>query len=201
MNLLREEQVTEIVIKKSRFICYLQNVESEDQAKDYIANLKKENPAANHCCSAYKIGPIVRVSDDGEPSQTAGMPMLGVIEKNDLDNVVAVVVRYFGGIKLGGGGLIRAYSESVATAIAMADIAPMTAGYVVELNCGYGDIDKVNHILKINTISDYKVQYGTQIIYNLKIKQSLFDEVKSQIIGYNHTIKCKVLRDINIIDD
>lgn len=201
MNLLRGEQITEIVIKKSRFICYMQKVDTEKQAKDYIDQLKRDNPTANHCCSAYKIGPVVRVSDDGEPSQTAGIPMLGVIEKNGLDNIVAVVVRYFGGIKLGGGGLIRAYSESVATAIATADIAPMTTGYSIEIKCGYGDIDKVNHILKVNNINDFGVEYGAQIVYNVNMKQADYDIVQSQISSYNHMIKCEVLKVISIIDN
>lgn len=116
---IKEEGIVEEEIKKSRFICHLKRVESEDEARDYIAQIKKMHHKANHSCSAMIIGEnseIKRSSDDGEPSGTAGVPILTVLEKQELTNVVAVVTRYFGGIKLGAGGLIRAYSGSVANA-------------------------------------------------------------------------------------
>jgi uncharacterized YigZ family protein len=116
---IKEDGIVEEEIKKSRFICHLKRVESEDEARDYIAQIKKKHHKAKHSCSAMIIGEnseIKRSSDDGEPSGTAGVPMLTVLEKQELTNVVAVVTRYFGGIKLGAGGLIRAYSGSVANA-------------------------------------------------------------------------------------
>lgn len=116
---IKEDGIVEEEIKKSRFICHLKRVESEDEARDYIAQIKKMHHKANHSCSAMIIGEnseIKRSSDDGEPSGTAGVPILTVLEKQELTNVVAVVTRYFGGIKLGAGGLIRAYSGSVANA-------------------------------------------------------------------------------------
>lgn len=116
---IKEDGIVEEEIKKSRFICHLKRVESEDEARDYIAQIKKKHHKANHSCSAMIIGEnseIKRSSDDGEPSGTAGVPMLTVLEKQELTNIVAVVTRYFGGIKLGAGGLIRAYSGSVANA-------------------------------------------------------------------------------------
>lgn len=116
---IKEDGIVEEEIKKSRFICHLKRVESEDEARDYIAQIKKMHHKANHSCSAMIIGEnseIKRSSDDGEPSGTAGVPILTVLDKQELTNVVAVVTRYFGGIKLGAGGLIRAYSGSVANA-------------------------------------------------------------------------------------
>ena len=116
---IKEDGIVEEEIKKSRFICHLKRVESEDEARDYIAQIKKMHHKANHSCSAMIIGEnseIKRSSDDGEPSGTAGVPILTVLEKQELTYVVAVVTRYFGGIKLGAGGLIRAYSGSVANA-------------------------------------------------------------------------------------
>ncbi|MFA9493656.1 YigZ family protein [Streptococcus sp. E17BB] len=118
---IKTDGIVEQDIKKSRFICHLKRVETEDDARDYIASIKKQHHKANHSCSAMIIGKkseIKRSSDDGEPSGTAGVPMLTVLEKQELTNVVAVVTRYFGGIKLGAGGLIRAYAGSVAGAIA-----------------------------------------------------------------------------------
>lgn len=112
--------IVEEEIKKSRFICHLKRVETEEEARAYITSIKKRHHKANHSCSAFIVGKkseIKRSSDDGEPSGTAGIPMLTVLEKQELTNVVAVVTRYFGGIKLGAGGLIRAYAGSVAGAI------------------------------------------------------------------------------------
>ena len=116
----------EIVIEKSRFICTLKKVATEEEAQDFIKETKKKYWDATHNCSAYIIGEsgaAQRSNDDGEPSGTAGLPMLEVLRKNNLHNVAAVVTRYFGGIKLGAGGLVRAYTNSVAAAIEEAGIA------------------------------------------------------------------------------
>lgn len=110
----------EIIIKKSRFICTLKRIENETEATDFIHSVKKEHYKANHNCSAYilrTVPEISRSSDDGEPSGTAGIPMLEVLHKNNLTNVVAVTTRYFGGTKLGAGGLIRAYASSISEAL------------------------------------------------------------------------------------
>lgn len=116
----------EIVIEKSRFICTLKKVATEEDAQEFIKEIKKKYWDATHNCSAYIVGGngmAQRSSDDGEPSGTAGLPMLEVLRKNNLHNVAAVVTRYFGGIKLGAGGLVRAYTNSVASAIEGAGIA------------------------------------------------------------------------------
>lgn len=113
---VKQDGFSEIEIKKSRFICSVKRVTSEEEAKAFISAIKKEHWKANHNCSAFVIGEkndIQRSSDDGEPSGTAGVPMLEVLKKKELINVVAVVTRYFGGIKLGAGGLIRAYSHAL----------------------------------------------------------------------------------------
>jgi len=104
--------VSEIGVKKSRFLGYAQNVENWDEAKNYIEEVRREHPKARHWCFGFRCGnnPVQeRCSDDGEPTGTAGVPILGAIKGEDLSDVVCVVVRYFGGIKLGAGGLIRAY--------------------------------------------------------------------------------------------
>ncbi|MFR4384175.1 MAG: IMPACT family protein [Phascolarctobacterium sp.] len=108
----------EIVIEKSRFICSLKKVKSEEEAQEFIKAVKKEFWDATHNCSAYLVDDLAqRSSDDGEPSGTAGIPMLEVLRKNNLTGTLLVVTRYFGGIKLGAGGLVRAYSGSVAGAV------------------------------------------------------------------------------------
>ncbi|MBM7642213.1 YigZ family protein [Streptococcus loxodontisalivarius] len=115
-----QDGIAEEEIKKSRFICQLRRIETEEEGREFIAQIKKEHYKASHSCSAMIIGEdssIKRSSDDGEPSGTAGVPMLTVLEKQGLTNVVAVVTRYFGGTKLGAGGLIRAYAGSVSHAL------------------------------------------------------------------------------------
>lgn len=128
MTLLTIAQDTthELIIDKSRFLCHLKKVETEAEAQEFIKAIKKQYWDANHNCSAYIIGENMdsqRSSDDGEPSGTAGIPMLEVLKKRELHNLVAVVTRYFGGIKLGAGGLIRAYGRSVSEAIDQAGLA------------------------------------------------------------------------------
>lgn len=117
---IKENGIAEEEIKKSRFICHLKRVKTEEEAKDFIRVIKKEHYRASHNCSCFILGAnseIKRSSDDGEPSGTAGIPMLTVLENHKLTDTVAVVARYFGGIKLGAGDLIRAYAGSVAHAI------------------------------------------------------------------------------------
>lgn len=102
-------------IKKSKFIGLMYHVESKDEVKEILESLKKEHKKARHIPYAYKIGPIASKSDDKEPNNTAGMPIYNIIENKNLDNVLIVVVRYFGGTKLGAGGLFRAYMEAART--------------------------------------------------------------------------------------
>lgn len=115
----------ELEIKRSQFLCYLQRTETEQDARDFIAEIRHMHPAARHHCTAFRIAEQVgdvreRSSDDGEPSGTAGSPMLAVLRGDELVNVCAVVVRYFGGVLLGTGGLVRAYTDAVAAGVASA---------------------------------------------------------------------------------
>lgn len=140
----------EIVIKKSSFICHLRRIESEDEAKEYIQQIKKEHWKANHNCVAYVLGDnqeIQRSSDDGEPSGTAGVPMLEVLKVKELRNVLAVVTRYFGGTKLGAGGLIRAYSSSVAEAIEHIGLVEGKLQQEMMITVDYSNHGKVEHFL------------------------------------------------------
>lgn len=141
----------EIEIKKSRFICFAKRVTSEVEARDYIQAIKKEHWKANHNCSAYIIGKkaeILRSSDDGEPSGTAGIPMLEVLKNNQLVDIVIVVTRYFGGIKLGAGGLIRAYANAVATALETIGIVEEIPQQEVFVTVDYSLANKLQHFLE-----------------------------------------------------
>lgn len=136
---IKTDGSAELVIEKSRFICYLKRVQSKEAAYEYIKELKKINWDATHNCSAFVIGEqgmIQGSSDDGEPSGTAGIPMLEVLKKKKLHDVVAVVTRYFGGIKLGAGGLVRAYSKSVSNALEQIGIVQKieVGEYLLELD-------------------------------------------------------------------
>ena len=164
----------EIVIEKSRFICTLKKVNSEAEAQEFIKAIKKEFWDATHNCSAYIVDEMAqRSSDDGEPSGTAGLPMLEVLRKNKLANTAAVVTRYFGGIKLGAGGLVRAYTNSVAEAVRATGIAQKVLvsrfSFMYDLN----DVGKILNILyqqQLFEIAD--VEYGLQAKVILKMKDS-----------------------------
>lgn len=154
MYTIKENVKNEIIINKSRFITLLYKVNNLDDVLKILENVKKEYKDATHYCYAYVIGNLKRANDDGEPSHTAGMPMLNVLENKDLNNVLAVVIRYFGGIKLGAGGLVRAYSNSVSEAINQDNIIPIIKEYKERIEFDYANIDKVNYILK-----NYKITY------------------------------------------
>ena len=164
----------EIVIEKSRFICTLKKVHSEAEAQEFIKTIKKEFWDATHNCSAYIVDEMAqRSSDDGEPSGTAGLPMLEVLRKNKLTNTAAVVTRYFGGIKLGAGGLVRAYTNSVAEAVKTTGIAQKVLvskfSFIYDLN----EVGKILNILyqqQLFEIAD--VEYGLKAKVILKMKDS-----------------------------
>ena len=144
---IKEECTNTIVIEKSRFITYLEYCENEEQYKEYLKTIKKKHYDATHVCSAFLGKSTRRSSDDGEPSGTAGVPMLSCLDKHGMENTAAFVVRYFGGIKLGAGGLIRAYSSSVSEAIKQADLVEdrMFNQYTITLN--YETANRINYVL------------------------------------------------------
>lgn len=148
---IKEDYQTEQEIKKSRFICQLKRISSEEEAKAYIQQIKKEHWKANHNCSAFVLGDhweIQRSSDDGEPSGTAGVPILEVLKKNELINVCCVVTRYFGGTKLGAGGLIRAYAGSCALGIKEVGIVVGRLHQEVRLTLAYPLLSKLQNYLE-----------------------------------------------------
>lgn len=156
----------EIVIEKSRFICTLKKVNSEEEAQSFIKDMKKEFWDATHNCSAYIVDDLLqRSNDDGEPSGTAGIPMLEVLRKNNLIGTAAVVTRYFGGIKLGAGGLVRAYSGSVAGAIKECGIAKKVL--MSKFSFLY-DVNSVGRIL--NVLYQQNLFKIADVEYNLRAK-------------------------------
>lgn len=162
----------ETVINKSRFITYLFKVENEDEAKAKIDEIKALHKDATHNCSAYTVGDshqIQKANDDGEPSGTAGVPMLESLKKNDIHNVVAIVTRYFGGIKLGSGGLIRAYQGRVSEAIQLAGKVIYKNGMMIQVTLPYELSGKFEHAIDdkfiiINQTYTDKVIYDVQLV-------------------------------------
>lgn len=152
----------EIIISKSRFITYIDRVETEEQAIAFIDKIKKMHPSATHNCSAYIIGEhdhIQKANDDGEPSGTAGVPMLEVLKKQHLKDTVVVVTRYFGGIKLGGGGLIRAYGKATTEGLQAAQIVERKLHYVMSVTIDYTWLGKVENEVRNSHYSIEEIQY------------------------------------------
>ncbi|MDO4500306.1 MAG: YigZ family protein [Erysipelotrichaceae bacterium] len=171
---VKEETINTIVIEKSRFITYLMPVFNEDQYKEYLKTIKKKHYDATHVCSAVIIGDIKRSSDDGEPSGTAGVPILNVLEKSGLDNTCCLVVRYFGGIKLGAGGLIRAYSNSASEAIKTATKIEDIPYPKYRLKLSYEIANKLNNIMNRNTLFlDYQYDEDVTIDFVLENESDL----------------------------
>lgn len=168
----------EIVIEKSRFICSLKKVNSEEEAQDFIRQIKKEYWDATHNCSAYLVNELAqRSSDDGEPSGTAGIPMLEVLRKNQLTGTCAVVTRYFGGIKLGAGGLVRAYSGSVAGAIKACGLAEKVLMSYFSFNYDTAAVGKI-----LNVLYQQQLFQVADVEYDLRAKVILLmrDEQKAE---------------------
>ncbi|MCM3443773.1 YigZ family protein [Metabacillus halosaccharovorans] len=152
----------EIIIQKSRFICYVERVTTEEEAIEFIQKIKKKHYDANHNCSAYLIGEndhIQKANDDGEPSGTAGVPMLEVLKKKKLKDTVVVVTRYFGGIKLGTGGLIRAYGKSVSEGIQATGMVERKLMRIMNTNIDYTWLGKVENELRSSTYLLKEIHY------------------------------------------
>ena len=148
-----KEYSSEIEINKSRFLGYAKSVTSQDEAENFIANLRAKFSDAKHVCFAYKLNSTAKLSDDGEPSGTAGKPILSVIENKGLENVVVVVVRYFGGVKLGAGGLLRAYVESATKTLDLAPKVKWESAILANLTLSFSEYQKFLH-----SISNRKIQ-------------------------------------------
>lgn len=173
----------EIIINKSRFIGYAKPVDSEEEALDFINEIKTKHYDATHNVYAYHLGDdLQRFSDDGEPSGTAGIPVLEVIKKEELKNVVVVVTRYFGGVKLGGGGLIRAYTRGAKIAIDAAKIVDMTLHTELKLTIPYTPYGKIENFLKTNEYVIDELEYLENVIIKLHIANSDLERFQKNIL-------------------
>ncbi len=162
---IKEEIEASITEKKSKFICHIYHIESVEEAEKKLEEIRKKYHDARHNCYAYKIeeGDISKASDDGEPSGTAGVPMLNILNGNNLSNILVVVTRYFGGILLGTGGLVRAYSLAATTAIDEAKIFVQTMGLEAEFFVGYNEFEELKYHLKNRNIEIINAEYAERI--------------------------------------
>ena len=174
-------------IKKSRFICHAKRVYSEEEARAFITAIKKEHYKATHNCSAFIIGErseIKRTSDDGEPSGTAGVPMLGVLENHNLTNVCVVVTRYFGGIKLGAGGLIRAYAGSVALAVKEIGIVEIKEQAGIQIQMSYAQYQEYGNFLKEHNLMELETNFTDQVQTIIFVDKENKEAIKASLIEF-----------------
>ena len=184
---IKEDGMVQEEIKKSRFICHVKRVYSEEEARAFIAAIKKEHYKATHNCSAFIIGEksdIKRTSDDGEPSGTAGVPMLGVLEKHDLTNLCVVVTRYFGGIKLGAGGLIRAYAGSVALAIKEIGLVEIKEQAGLRLQLSYSQYQDFANFLKVQNLEETDTIFTELVDTTIYIDKNIKETTKRNLTEF-----------------
>ena len=201
---IKEDGQVQEEIKKSRFICHAKRVYSEEEARDFITAIKKEHYKATHNCSAFIVGErseIKRTSDDGEPSGTAGVPMLGVLENHNLTNVCVVVTRYFGGIKLGAGGLIRAYAGSVALAVKEIGIIEIKEQAGIQIHMTYAQYQEYGNFLKEHNLIELETNFTDQVDTMIFIDKEKKDGIKADLIEFFNgkvTLTDKGLREVEV---
>ncbi|PTY35916.1 IMPACT family protein [Saccharospirillum sp. MSK14-1] len=162
----------ELVVKKSRFLAWVEPVADKQQAQHRLAQLRQTYPDARHLCFAFSAGGDSGMSDDGEPSGTAGKPMFNVLSHKRLDNVLAVVVRYFGGIKLGAGGLVRAYGGAVSQALEQANYITLEAQHGLTLSVPFALESEVRRLLDQSGLTAEQVDYGTEVTMTVQLPHS-----------------------------
>ncbi len=174
-----------IIIERSKFICNIAHIDNENQAKDFIEVIRKRHSLANHHCYAYisdEKGLNQKFSDDGEPQGTAGLPMLEVLKNKRIFKTVAVVTRYFGGIKLGTGGLTRAYAGSVAEAIECAKVLNMQAGVKLLLSPDYEGYSRLLKLVSNENISVLSTEFGNLVSVTLAVKNDYLQTFKNKVL-------------------
>lgn len=186
MKSIKDTTVCETIINKSRFIgvlCKVANKDDVDSTLSYYKNIYKN---ATHYCYAYVIDGYSKCSDDGEPSGTAGVPILNILNKNELNYVLCIVIRYFGGIKLGAGGLVRAYSNCARDVVGNSEVINLTEGYFVSIEFDYDNIKVIDEILRGVCVSKY---FDEKIVYDFKIDLDAFMKIENVLNKYVVIIK------------
>lgn len=190
MYTIKENSKYELIVKNSRFITLLYKVSSWGDALDILDKVREEYPDATHYCYGFIADEVERCSDDGEPSGTAGMPILKVLKANNLNYILGIVIRYFGGIKLGAAGLIRAYSKGVANAIKENQLKELVKGINLEITFNWENLKQIDYLLKDVKINE-KI-FLDSIKYNIDIPDDLLEIIINKVNSY------KIIRDIYI---
>ena len=197
---IKQAHSIENVISKSRFIAYIKPVSTENEAKAFIDEIKIKHKDATHNCSAYTVGPemnIQKANDDGEPSGTAGIPMLEILKKQEIHNVCVVVTRYFGGIKLGAGGLIRAYSGAVRDVIYDIGRVELREAIPVTVTLDYDQTGKFEYELASTTFLLREQFYTDKVSYQIDVVKNEYDtfiDFLNRITSGNYDLKQEDLK-------
>ena len=174
MQTIKENIVDKYEIKQSKFITLLYKINSIDDINMYLQEVKNNYKDATHYCYAYKFNGNQKFSDDGEPGGTAGLPIVEVLNKRDINNILCIVVRYFGGIKLGAGELVRAYTKAVCNAIDKSQIIILDKGYLIRINLNYDEQKQYDYLFKDKII---KKEFNNQITYYIKISKDELEKI------------------------
>lgn len=196
---ISQEVEIEIVEKKSKFIANFFYIENVEEAENMIKKIKRKYYDAKHNCIAYRVIEgekiIEKASDDGEPLGTAGGPMLNILQKKDLANVLVIVTRYFGGILLGTGGLVRAYSDCLQEAIKKSKIVEKSLGYEIQIVLDYADFDKFQYYCKKREIEIVEIKYLEDIICIIQIEEEKNEQFLKEI--ENKSLSLKKLKELS----
>lgn len=190
---IKKNVSAEIVEKKSKFIANVFYVESREEAEDIIKSQKKKYHDARHNCYAYRVlensTVIEKSSDDGEPSGTAGAPMLTLLSKPNIVNTLVIVTRYFGGVLLGTGGLVKAYSEATKNALEKAEITKIEEGFLYKIEIKYSDLENFKYFIKNNNASIIKEEYFENVFLHIFMPKNKIECLKSEKINSFNIIK------------
>lgn len=182
---IKENVQSEIVVKKSKFICNLIKIETKEEAESIIKRMKKKYYDARHNCVAYRVidnkKMVEKLSDDGEPSGTAGGPILNILQKNNLCNVLVIVTRYFGGILLGTGGLVRAYSDATMEAIKTSEKVEKCIGIEAEVQMEYANFESFKYYCRKNNIFIKNFTYSDIVICKIQLEDIVLKRLEEDI--------------------
>ncbi|MDX8387553.1 MAG: YigZ family protein [Ghiorsea sp.] len=180
--------IDEQIIKKSRFITYIQHTANKEQAVSFVQETKEKHPDARHHCWAYIAGhptatTAIAFSDDGEPQGTAGKPILNVLQHRHVGEITLVVVRYFGGIKLGAGGLVRAYSSSAHLAMENLETKSLIATKRLKIAFDYALESKVSHFLQEHQIKMLKSDYLERVFFQIEVEEQAVEQTELALVN------------------
>ncbi|MGL4589883.1 MAG: IMPACT family protein [Mycoplasmatales bacterium] len=178
-------------IKKSEFICLLKAIQTVEQANEFLVETKLNYPNASHYCTVYKLGQTLKLDDDGEPSQTAAAPMYNVLEHHNFDYYICIVIRYFGGIKLGAGGLVRAYSQAVSNCLKENEphITSLTQGLEVLFEVNFNHLKKIENILRDLELTNVEKQFANTITFQVIGNTEVIAQLERTIQEFDYTIE------------